>query len=143
MRHRGHGRVNQKHTLPTDHRILLGTNDQIWCADTTGSTISKRTAIRKPKRPRFYRVSEVTTMLNLSTVTLYRAIEAGEFPAIRVRGRIIIPARAVDDIEQAAVTGNRVVEMADFTLLRMRSGSRAVPWAPGRKTGIPFRPWSR
>ena len=53
-------------------------------------------------------------MLNLSAMTLYRAIEAGEFPAIRVRGRIIIPARAVDDIEQAAVANNSVVDAADF-----------------------------
>ncbi len=54
-------------------------------------------------------------MLNLSAMTLYRAIEAGEFPAIRVRKRIIIPARAVDNIEQAAVANNSVVDTADFT----------------------------
>jgi len=48
-------------------------------------------------------------------MTLYRAIEAGEFPAIRVRKRIIIPARAVDNIEQAAVANNSVVDTADFT----------------------------
>ena len=74
-----------------------------------------REVIHKSEPPRFYRVSEVATMLNLSAMTLYRAIEAGEFPVIRVRGRIIIPARAADDIEQAAVANNSVVDAADFT----------------------------
>lgn len=54
-------------------------------------------------------------MLKLSAMTLYRAIQAGEFPAIRVRNRIIVPARAIDEIEQAAVTSNSVVDAVDFT----------------------------
>ncbi len=56
-------------------------------------------------------------MLNLSSMTLYRAIQAGDFPAVRVRNRIIVPARAIDDIEQAAVTSNSVVDTADFTTM--------------------------
>jgi excisionase family DNA binding protein len=70
---------------------------------------------RKLDPPRFYRVGEAAVILNLSAMTLYRAIQAGEFPAIRVRNRIIVPARAIDDIEQAAVTSNSVVDTADFT----------------------------
>lgn len=65
----------------------------------------------------FYRVGEAAAMLNLSAMTLYRAIQAGEFPAIRVRSRIIVPARAIDNIEQAAVTSNSVVDTADFTAM--------------------------
>ncbi|MFC5091586.1 helix-turn-helix domain-containing protein [Amycolatopsis plumensis] len=71
--------------------------------------------VRELDRPRFYRVGEAAAMLNLSAMTLYRAIHAGEFPAIRVRNRIIVPARAIDDIEQAAVTSNSVVDTASFT----------------------------
>nr|WP_086857051.1 helix-turn-helix domain-containing protein [Amycolatopsis lexingtonensis] len=71
--------------------------------------------VRELDRPRFYRVGEAAAMLNLSAMTLYRAIQAGEFPAIRVRNRIIVPARAIDDIEQAAVTSNSVVDTASFT----------------------------
>ncbi|WP_410630725.1 helix-turn-helix domain-containing protein [Amycolatopsis sp. cmx-4-83] len=78
------------------------------------SAVNQR-IVRELDRPRFYRVGEAAAILNLSPMTLYRAIQAGEFPAIRVRNRIIVPARAIDDIEQAAVTSNRVVDTADFT----------------------------
>ncbi|MCA1702392.1 MAG: helix-turn-helix domain-containing protein [Actinobacteria bacterium] len=40
--------------------------------------------------PRFYSVSQVAQMLGMSTMTLYRAISAGEFPAVRIRGRLIV-----------------------------------------------------
>ncbi|WP_441338585.1 hypothetical protein [Micromonospora sp. NBS 11-29] len=39
----------------------------------------------------------------MSEVTLYRAIHAGQFPAIKVRGRFVIPARAIDDMEASAL----------------------------------------
>ena len=35
--------------------------------------------------PRFYSVAQVARMLGMSTMTVYRAIAAGEFPAIKVR----------------------------------------------------------
>lgn len=36
---------------------------------------------------RFFTVAEIARMFGLSSMTIYRAIGAGEFPAIRVRGR--------------------------------------------------------
>ncbi|WP_285790619.1 hypothetical protein [Micromonospora sp. NBRC 101691] len=39
----------------------------------------------------------------MSEVTLYRAIHAGQFPAIKVRGRLVIPARVLDDMEESAL----------------------------------------
>ena len=36
---------------------------------------------------RFFTVAEAAGLLGLSEPTLYRAIRAGEFPAIKVRGR--------------------------------------------------------
>lgn len=52
---------------------------------------------------RFYAAHEVATLLGVSTPTIYREIRAGRFPAIRVRGRYVIPARAIDALEQAAL----------------------------------------
>ncbi|MEO3778610.1 helix-turn-helix domain-containing protein [Micromonospora sp. B11E3] len=52
---------------------------------------------------RFYAVAEAAELLGLSEPTLYRAIRAGEFPAIKVRGRFVIPARAIDDMEASAL----------------------------------------
>ena len=43
---------------------------------------------------RFYSVAEVARMLGMSTMTVYRAIAEGGFPAVKIRGRLIIPAKA-------------------------------------------------
>ncbi|MGW4520193.1 helix-turn-helix domain-containing protein [Amycolatopsis sp. NPDC004378] len=83
--------------------------------------------VRELDRPRFYRVGEAAAMLNLSPMTLYRAIQAGEFPAIRVRNRIIVPARAIDDIEQAAVTSNNVVDTANFATTTPQASYQVGP----------------
>ena len=47
-----------------------------------------------PEPRRFYSVAEIARMLGMSKMTVYRAIAAGEFPAVKVRGRLIVPARA-------------------------------------------------
>lgn len=52
--------------------------------------------------PRFYSVAQVAEMLGMAPVTLYRAIRAGQFPAVRIRGRLIIPAKVVEAIADAA-----------------------------------------
>lgn len=69
-------------------------------------------AAARPKR--FYTVSEVAKLLGLSDPTVYRAIREGEFPAIRVRGRYVIPAKAIDQLEAEALVGG-LVDSADHT----------------------------
>ena len=64
--------------------------------------------------PRFYSVAQVAAMLGMSAMTVYRAISDGEFPAIRVRGRLIVPAKAVEAMAEAAVTQRTVVDAAGF-----------------------------
>ena len=60
--------------------------------------------------PRFYSVAEVAEIFGMSPMTVYRAIAAGEFPAVRIRGRLIVPAKAVDAMADAAVAGQTVVD---------------------------------
>jgi excisionase family DNA binding protein len=67
----------------------------------------------QPRERRFYTVAEAADLLRLSAPTLYREIRAGRFPAIRVRGRYVIPAKAVDAMEEAALT-HGVVEPEAF-----------------------------
>lgn len=67
--------------------------------------------------PRFYSVAQVAAMLGMSGMTVYRAISAREFPAVRVRGRLIVPAKAVDAMVEAAVTDQTVVDASDFVPL--------------------------
>ena len=57
---------------------------------------TKGRATESVEVPRFYSVAQVARMLGMSTMTVYRAIAAGEFPAIKVRGRLIVPARAIE-----------------------------------------------
>jgi excisionase family DNA binding protein len=64
--------------------------------------------------PRFYSVSQVAAMLGTSPVTLYRAIREGEFPAVRIRGRLIVPAQAVEAMVDAAVAEHTAVDAADW-----------------------------
>ncbi|MGH8328618.1 MAG: helix-turn-helix domain-containing protein [Steroidobacteraceae bacterium] len=66
------------------------------------------------ERPRFYSVSQVAVLFGMSAMTIYRAIEAGEFPAVKIRGRWIVPAKAVDAMEDAALADRAAVDAADF-----------------------------
>lgn len=63
---------------------------------------------------RFYSVAEVAEMFGMSPMTVYRAIAAGEFPAVRIRGRLIIPAKAVDAMAEVATTEQTVVDAAGW-----------------------------
>ena len=61
------------------------------------------------ERPTFYTVAEAARLLRVDPATIYRAIRADAFPAVRVRSRYVIPVAAVDQMaEQAAETGTCV-----------------------------------
>lgn len=64
--------------------------------------------------PRFYTVAQVARIFGMSPMTVYRAIAAGEFPAVRIRGRLIVPAQAVDSMVEAAVADRGVVDAAEW-----------------------------
>ncbi len=64
--------------------------------------------------PRFYSVAQVARMFGMSSMTVYRAIAAGEFPAVRIRGRLIVPARAVEAMAETAVAEQTVVDAAGW-----------------------------
>ena len=67
--------------------------------------MSKHRSVAPPggEAPRFYSVAQVARMLGMSPMTVYRAINAGEFPAVRIRGRLIVPAKAVEAMADEAV----------------------------------------
>jgi excisionase family DNA binding protein len=53
--------------------------------------------------PRFFTPTEVARMLRVSKITVYRAIRDGDLPAVPVRGRWAVPARAIDTLERSAL----------------------------------------
>lgn len=80
------------------------------------------TAGSAPQRRRWLTVAEVAEQLGLSGPTVYRAIRAGEFPAIKVRGRYVIPSRAIDELEASAIATG-LVDAAEV------SNAPGQPWA--------------
>ena len=56
-------------------------------------------------RPAFLSISDAAALLGVSTATLYRAISEGQFPAVRIRDRVIIPARAIESLTEQAIEG--------------------------------------
>jgi excisionase family DNA binding protein len=64
--------------------------------------------------PRFYNVHEAARILRMSPMTLYRAIDQNSFPAVRVRNRLSVPAKAIDEMEAAALGTRSVVDAADW-----------------------------
>ncbi|WP_442875377.1 excisionase family DNA-binding protein [Amycolatopsis sp. NBC_00355] len=74
--------------------------------------------------PRFMTVGQAANLLGVSAMTIYRAVDEGTFPAIRTRGRISIPIKAIDAMEEVAVSEMRAVDSSEFTL-PMRNGVEA------------------
>ena len=75
---------------------------------------------RSPSEPpRFLSVAEAAQTLRMSEMTLYRAIKAGEFPAVRIRGRLIVPARALEQLAETAMVQNGLVDASVWTATGM------------------------
>ncbi len=71
-----------------------------------------------PAGPRFYSVPQAARMIGTAPVTLYRAIRDGEFPAVRIRGRLIIPARAIEAMIDTAIADQTVVDASGWVIDR-------------------------
>ncbi|GAA3144750.1 excisionase family DNA binding protein [Kribbella aluminosa] len=65
-------------------------------------------------KPDWLNVAEMAKQLGMAEMTLYRAIAAGEFPAVRIGRRLFIPARVLERMAEAAISTGRVVTAADF-----------------------------
>jgi excisionase family DNA binding protein len=78
-------------------------------------TLKKQSSEAAAPSPRqFHSVTEVARMFGMSPMTVYRAIAAGEFPAVRVRGRLIVPARAIEEMVEAALADQGLVDAAGW-----------------------------
>lgn len=75
-----------------------------------------------------YSVPEAAALLSISQEYLYRLIQAGAFPAIRMRsgggqGRYVVPANAVERLLDGATDAGACVESAEIAE-QWRAGSR-------------------
>lgn len=52
---------------------------------------------------RFYSITEAVIILGFSRDTLYRAIREKELPAVTLRGKLLIPKEAIDNLGKKEV----------------------------------------
>ncbi|MEV6603873.1 helix-turn-helix domain-containing protein [Kutzneria sp. NPDC051319] len=69
-------------------------------------------------RPVFYTVQEAAQVLRVNAATIYRAIQDDAFPAVRLRTRYVVPARAVDELAEQAAQSGGVVDIAEMAAER-------------------------
>jgi excisionase family DNA binding protein len=76
------------------------------------------------QEPIFHTVHEAAQILRVDAATIYRAIRAGSFPAIRIRSRYVIPAAALREVAAEAVNSRTCVDLTGTTARRRRPESR-------------------
>lgn len=64
------------------------------------------------RSPLFYTVAEAARIMRVDPATVYRAIRENAFPAVRLRTRYVVPARAVEELAQQAAESGEVVDVA-------------------------------
>ena len=84
------------------------------------------------QQPAFLSVARTAQLIGMSVMTLYRAIHNGEFPAVRVRGRLLVPARAIDEMVSAAMASGSVVDAAAWVRPAANTQEPLGSSAPGR-----------
>jgi excisionase family DNA binding protein len=68
--------------------------------------------------PTFYTVPEAARLLRVDAATIYRAIRANQFPAIRIRSRCIVPARALEAMAEEVAASGKTIDVASMAITR-------------------------
>jgi excisionase family DNA binding protein len=53
--------------------------------------------------PRVFRIADVCRLLGLSRTSVYKLIGLGQLPTIKICGRVLVPAEAIDGLIDAAI----------------------------------------
>ncbi|NUS65995.1 MAG: helix-turn-helix domain-containing protein [Saccharothrix sp.] len=81
-----------------------------------------------PNAPLFHTVSEAARILRVAPSTLYRAIREDAFPAVRVRTRYVIPARAIEALASGATETGGMLDVAAMVQQRQTERELAQRW---------------
>lgn len=74
-----------------------------------------------PRVRMYYSVAETARIFGISSMTLYRAIHDEQFPAVRIRSRLFVPAQVIRAMAQAAMEQGTVVDAAEGVACRPAS----------------------
>src|SRR6266540_6242779 len=91
---------------------------------------------------RFLSVAEVARIFGVSDLTVYREIRGGRFPAIKFRGRYVVPMRAVQAMEDAAVDSGAPVDPSAWVGPDTEIGGGEPPGSESRWAGPAQAPTS-
>lgn len=93
--------------------------------------LALQTALRKRSEGvPTYTVAEAAALLSVSQEYLYRLVQAGGFPAARMRiggnqGRYVIPAKALEQVLDDAAESGDCVDVADWSQTHGQTGGAA------------------
>ncbi|SDF15487.1 helix-turn-helix domain-containing protein [Pseudonocardia oroxyli] len=65
-----------------------------------------------PTARTFLTVPEAAELLRIDTSTLYRAIRGGEFPAVRIRARYLVPGKVIEELIANAIADTKATDPA-------------------------------
>lgn len=103
-------------------------------AGRNGAPVERRIA----SRPRFLLVREAAEVMRIDESTLYRHLRGGRFPAVKVGGRYLVPAAAVNEMAEEALSTGRCVVVEQWAI-RWREERTAEALARGL-TQVPRTP---
>ncbi|WP_158841176.1 helix-turn-helix domain-containing protein [Saccharothrix deserti] len=79
-------------------------------------------------KPLFYTVSEAAKVLRVDANTIYRAIREDASPAVKIRTRYIVPAKAIEALASGATETGGVLDVAAMVQQRRMEREPAQRW---------------
>ncbi|ONI89991.1 DNA-binding protein [Saccharothrix sp. ALI-22-I] len=79
-------------------------------------------------RPLFYTVREAAKVLRVDANTIYREIRENAFPAVKIRTRYIVPAKAIEALASGATETGGVLDVAAMVQQRQVERELAQRW---------------
>ncbi|GAB3765672.1 helix-turn-helix domain-containing protein [Microlunatus parietis] len=84
---------------------------------------ARRSAVRKwADRVPSLTIPEAAELCSVSREHLYRLVRTGAFPAVRMQGRYVVPAAAVEQLFKTAAAVAGAVEVAEWAAARQIEG---------------------
>ena len=76
--------------------------------------LGKKEAAGAGRVPAVYSVGEFARALGVGEMTVYRAIHGGRLPAIKFGGRYVVPAKALEELIDTAMSTGGLVDIAEW-----------------------------